>query len=350
MKKILTIVYLLVVLTLLTACSKNIMVTINDTGQETVVETKTGITVSKFLEQQNIVLDAKDETEPLLSSEITEDTTEVIIKRYAKVTVKKGLDTKEVELVGATVQDAIEKSGFEIEDGEELSCNPNDYLTNGMIIKIEREVTITLKVDGDTKDIKTKSVTVEEFLDEQSVTLGEDDEVSEKLDSLLKDKTKIVVKRVEYKEETRTESINYKTIEKTDNSMYNGESKTTQEGLKGEKEVKYKVKYVDGKEADKEKLTETITKEPTDKIIVYGTKEKMLTESEAEAIVRGYWGNAASSESTNVVVSDGLTSSGGKDYYAFRCMWRVDDGGGKFHYSTIDWKYVDAYTGEVISK
>lgn len=348
MKKILTIVCFLVVLLLLTACSNNIVVTINDMGQETAIETKTGITVSEVLEKQSIVLDAKDETEPSLSSKITEDTTEVIIKRYAKVTVKKGIDTEEMELVGATVQDAIDKTGFEVEDGEELNCAPDDYLRDGMIIKIEREITITLKVDGDTKDIKTKSVTVEEFLNEQGVILG-DDEVNEDLDTLLKDKMKIVVNRVTYKEETRTESIDYKTIEKNDDSMYEGESKVTQEGSKGEKEVTYKIKYVDGKESKKEKLNETIKKEPIDKIIVHGTKSKMLTESEAEAIVKGHWGINGSSDNSIVSVSDGLKSSNGKKYYAFRAMWRVDDGGGKFHYSTIDRKYVNAYTGEVLN-
>lgn len=349
MKKILAIVFSLVVLVFLTACSKNIVVTINDTGQETVAETKTGITVSKLLELQNIVLDTKDETEPSLSSEITEDTTEVIIKRYAKVTVKKGIDAKDVELVGATVQDAIEQSGFVVEDGEELNCNPDDYLRNGMIIKIEREVTITLKVDGETKDIKTKSVTVEELLNEQGVTLGNDDEINKNLNSLLKDKMKIVVKRVTYKEETLTESVAYKTIEKSDDSMYKGESKVTQEGSKGKKEVTYKVKYVDGKETDKEKLTETVTKKPIDKIIVYGTKAKKLTESEAEAIIKQHWGIAGSSDNTTIAVSQGLTTSNGKEYYYFIAQWRVDDGGGKWHYSAIDWKYVNAYTGEVVS-
>lgn len=349
MKKILTIVCILVVLMLLTACSNNIVVTVNDMGQETVIETKTGITVSKLLEQQSIVLNAKDETEPSLSSEITEYTTEVIIKRYAKVTVKKGIDTEEVELVGATVQEAIDKTGFEVEDGEELNYDPDDYLRNGMIIKIEREITATLEVDGNTKDIKTKSVTVEELLNEQGVTLGDDDEVNEELDTLLKDKMKIVVNRVTYKEEIRTESIDYKTIEKYDDSMYEGESKVTQEGSKGEKEVTYKIKYVDGKESKKEKLNETIKKEPIDKIIVHGTKSKMLTESEAESIVKGYWGINGSSDNSIISVSDGLKSSNGKKYYAFRAMWRVDDGGGKFHYSTIDRKYVNAYTGEVLN-
>lgn len=350
MKRFISIMALIIsVMLVCCACSKSVTISVIDAGQTQEIQTKTGTTVEKALEDAGVSVATDDEVSPSLDTEITEDTTEITIKRYAKVTVKKGLDSKEIALVGGTVQDAVDKAGFEIKEDEELDHDAKEHLTDGMIIKIQREVTVTLKADGESKDIKTKAATVKEFLDEQGVTLGEDDEVSEKSDALLENDMKITVKRVEYKEETRTESIDYETVEKSDDSMYKGESKTVQEGAKGEKEVTYKVKYVDGEKDSEEKTSEKVTKEPTDKIVSYGTKAKKLTEAEAEAIVRSFWGSAASSESTNIVESDGLKVSGGTEYYAFRLRWRVDDGGGKFHYSTIDFQKVNAYTGEVVS-
>ncbi|MBQ6626721.1 MAG: G5 domain-containing protein [Ruminococcus sp.] len=348
MKKLLTICTIATLL-LLTACSKNVSITIIDNDKSVIVEAKTGITVSELLEQESVILNSKDETEPILSSKITPDSSEIIIKRYAKVTIQKGLETKEVELIGGTVQDAIKASGFKIESGEELNCKLSDLLVNEMTIKIEREVTITLSVDGTTADIKTKSITVKDFLDEQHITLNENDEVNGTNDALLKDNMSIIIKRVTYEKESKTKSVAYKTIEKPDDSMYKGERRIIQEGIKGKKEVTYRIKYIDGKKAKQEKLSEIITEEPVNRIITYGTKEKMLTKNEAEIIVKKHWGITQNTGNTYAVVSDGLKSYGNKNYYAFRCMWRVDEIGGQFHYSTIDFKYVNAYTGEIVS-
>ena len=346
MKRTLCVICVLLLLSvLLTACSKEITVVIKDAGQETTVQTKTDTTVKKMLEQNGISLHDKDEVDPSLDFVITEDTKEITIKRYAKVTVKKGHDAKEVELVGATVKDAVDASGFKLDEGEELDHDEDEYLTDGMVINIVHEINVTLNVDGETREVKTKAVTVKDFLYEQEVTLGADDEISEAPDTPLKDGMEITIKRIEYREVTRTESIDYETIDKDDDSMYKGETKTTQEGSKGEKEVTYRVKYVDGEEESKEKLSEKVTKEPTDEIVVHGTKAKKLTEEEAEKIVREFWNNPDTSKKDMIVTSDGLTTSGDKEYYGFRLRWLVDND----HYSTIDFQYVNAYTGEVVS-
>ncbi len=72
---------------------------------------------------------------------------------------------------------------------------------------------------------------------------------------------KIVVKRVEYKEETKKESIDCESKEEYSDSMNEGESEVTRKGEKGEKEVTYKVKYVDGKEESRaETRAETQTR------------------------------------------------------------------------------------------
>ena len=105
------------------ACAKDITVTINDSGTKTDVEVKTGITVSEAIEKAGIELGEKDETEPPKDETIKDDTTEITIKRYAKVTVVKGKDKKEVELVGGTVEEAVKKAGFTLGETDKLSNN-----------------------------------------------------------------------------------------------------------------------------------------------------------------------------------------------------------------------------------
>ena len=256
----------------LAACSaKVITVSVNDGGTKTPVEIETGKTVADALEAARITLGAKDITEPAADTQITEDITEIVVKRYAKVTVVKDGEEKTVELVGGTVEDALKAAGIVLIDGEEPDTDPKSLLKDGMTIGISKEVKVSVTADGETKEILTKAGNVEALLKEAGITLGVDDEVSEKLDAKLADGMKIIIKRVEYKEETKTETVDYQTKEEYSDSMTEGTSEVTQNGVEGEKTVTYKVKYVDGKEENREKTAEKVTKKPVDKIVTYGT-------------------------------------------------------------------------------
>ena len=257
---------------LLVACNgTEVKLEVNDMGTKTEVTTSTNKTVKQTLETAQINLGEKDETDPALNTKITADTKEILVKRYAKVTVVYGDEKKEVELVGGTVADAVEKAAFKTDDSITPDVPATDYLKDGMTITLSKGMKVELTVDGKTNEVVTKAATVKDFLTEQKVTLKEDDEVSEKLDAAIEDGMKIVVKRVEYKEETKTEEVDYKTEKKYSDSLASGSSEVTQEGVKGEKEVTYKVKYVDGKEDSRESINEKVTKEPVNKIVTYGS-------------------------------------------------------------------------------
>lgn len=272
-----TAVFLLSILMLsLTACGKPVTVNISDTSNPDATaitfEASTSMTVAEVLEAAKITLSEKDEVTPAKDEKITEDTKEIAIKRYAKVNVIKDNETKAVELVGGTVKEAIDKAGFTLAENETADVDMETYLTDGMDINILKKMNVTLTADGKTEEIVTVAKTVEEFLNVQKITLDDDDELSVKLSDAIKDGMKIVVKRVEYKEETRTEKIDYETQMQYSDSLTKGSSEVTREGVEGSKEVTYKVKYVDSKEASKEVISEKITKEPVDKIVTYGTK------------------------------------------------------------------------------
>lgn len=259
----------------LAACGeKEITLNVNDAGVLTEITAQTGQKVSEVLAKAEITLGDKDETEPSADTALTEDVTEITVKRYAKVTVVSGSDKKEVELVGGTVEDAVKKAGFTLGEGASMNADPKTYLTDGMTITISAGVKVSVTVDGKTTEATAAAgTTVKEFLDKQGVSLGKDDVCTEKLDSEVTDGMKITIKRVEYKEETKKETVDYETEETYDSSLASGESQVTQQGVEGEKEVTYKVKYVDGKEASREKASEKVTKKAVNQIIAYGTKE-----------------------------------------------------------------------------
>ena len=254
----------------MTGCGTDVKVKINDTGVTTEADANTDMTVKEILEKAGITLGDKDETEPKVDEKLGE-ATEITVKRYAKVTVKNGKDEKTVELVGGTVEDAVKKAGFKLDDSVACDADKSSYLKNGMTITLTNSIEVSLTADGKTNKYKTIADTVKAFLDEQKITLGKDDEVSPKLEDKITAGMKITVKRVEYKEKKEKESVAFDTEEQQSSSLSAGETQVTQEGVNGEKEVTYKVKYVDGKETSKEKVSEKVTKEPVKKIVTVGT-------------------------------------------------------------------------------
>lgn len=195
--------------------------------------------------------------------------------KTVNVTITDGDAKTEVEIeVGKKVSDALEKAKITLEEGDE--CKPavdTEITADTKEITVTRAegIKVTLTADGKTTEVSTKATTVQELLDEQKITLGKDDEVSEKLDAELTEGMTVVVKRVEYKTETKKETIKFKTEEQYSSSMAEGTSEVTQKGVNGEKEITYKVKYVDGKEESREKVSEKVTKKAVTQITTIGT-------------------------------------------------------------------------------
>ncbi|MDD6488491.1 MAG: G5 domain-containing protein [Clostridia bacterium] len=261
----------------LTACSQSqsVKVEIYDSGTTTEADANTDMTVKDILKSAGITLNDKDETKPKADDKIGEET-KITVNRYAKVTVVKGSEQKTVELVGGKVEDAVQKAGFNLGDGVVCSEDKSAYLKNGMTITLTSSLTSSFKVSltdkGKTSKVETKAETVKAFLEEQKIKLGENDEISPKTDTKISDGLKIKITRVEFKEKTENESVDFTVEEQQDETLNQGETKVIQDGVKGEKTIKYKVKYIDGKESTKEKISEDITKEPVNKIVAVGTK------------------------------------------------------------------------------
>ena len=90
---------------------------------------------------------------------------------------------------------------------------------------------------------------------------------------ILEDLDKLPKKPViETKDEKKEETIKFETIEKNDQSLEKGHTKTVQEGKNGLKELSYKVTFTDGKETHRKLIEEKVIKEPVNKIVLKGTK------------------------------------------------------------------------------
>ena len=232
-----------------------------------------GDTVEQALLDNSIVLKEEDEVTPSRDTVIDSDT-QVEISRSCQVVVMADGKSKTVTCVGGTVEDALKQAGVTVGEEDSLNYDKDKPLFDKMHIRVTRVMKIQVTADGETKEYETSAQTVEAALKKCGVELGEEDRVEPALTEKVKDGMEITVQRVEVKEEVKTEEVPYETQYKDTDSLYEGETQVETAGVAGEKEVTYKVTYVDGKEESREQTSEEVTKEPVTEVVLRGTAVK----------------------------------------------------------------------------
>ena len=150
----------------------------------------------------------------------------------------------------------------------------SDILEENHIILLADEV-VEPSLDSNidvTKTIKISKVTEEKTVVAEEVSSVSKEEILGKYVTVTE---KIIVEQIEIPYETITKDISASGTETRD--------KVLQEGENGLKEIKYKVKYQDDVEVERTQISETIIKEPVDKIIQISTKVSSRSGSRAGA-------------------------------------------------------------------
>lgn len=272
MKRKTTLVTVMILLMSLCACGKA-TIQINDNGIDTEVEVSVPRTVEKILTDADIVLNDGDEVDPALDTKISE-AQKIVISRKHTVQLTADGETKEVTMVGGTIKDLLEQEGITLGEKQHINYDLDEYLADGMDIKLFYLFNITVQCDGENYSKETEKETVGDVLAELEITLGENDRVTPAITETVKDGMEIVVNRVIFDTLVETEEIGYETLYEDDSSLPKGQEQVGQKGENGEKEVTYQITYVDGTEESREVTTETVTKEPVNKVILVGTKEE----------------------------------------------------------------------------
>lgn len=278
MKRLIMLGTAMILLTGLCACGKA-TIHINDNGIETEIEVSVPKTVDKILENAEIKLYEGDEVNPAPDTKISE-AQEIVISRKHTVNLTADGITKEVVMVGGTVSDLLDHEGITLAEKQHVNYDMDEYLKDGMNIKIFYLFHIEVQCDGQTYTRETEKETVGDVLEELTITLGENDRVTPAITEAVTEGMQIVVNRVTFDTMTETNEIEFDTTYEDDSSLTRGLEQVSREGENGQKEVTYTVTYVDGVEESREVTNETVTKEPVNKIISVGTKEEAPPVSE----------------------------------------------------------------------
>lgn len=151
---------------------------------------------------------------------------------------------------------------------------PAPNLGLGSIIKVYRATPVEVTDWGKKKTYRTWQKTVETFLTEQHMELGDNDRIQPSLASplTLADRTvTLTITRVAVTEVKAKEVIEFKKIEREDPTLLRGQTKV-EKGENGERLRTYRVTREDGVEVKRELLKNEVTKPAKDEVKTIGTK------------------------------------------------------------------------------
>lgn len=171
------------------------------------------------------------------------------------------------------VNDAFNEIGLNVSANDKVNYALTDEIKDGMVITIKSAMSVTLNVDGKSTKYAIYQGTVKDLISLAQITLGDDDYTVPAMNEKLQANMSVTVYRVETKLQTVKEQTNYRTVAENDDSMTKGTQVVASKGVKGEDEVTYEVKYVNGKEESKTELIRKTVSKPVDEVVKIGTKK-----------------------------------------------------------------------------
>ena len=259
---------------------------------------------------------------------------EITIKRLKTIKVYSDSKAKNYNVYSEKVGEALDEAGVKIKKGYRADCSLDAKVKDGMTVKIKKTFKVSVKADGKTQKYTVIGGTVADLIKLSGVKLGKDDYTKPALSKKLKKNMKVKVYRVVYKNETKTKKIKYKTKKVKEKKWLETKKKVIKKGENGKKEVTYKVKYVNGEEADRDKVEEVVVKKAVKKVVKVGTKKSAVKPNGVESANGFTLGQKISGRYTHYCAcatcngnSNGVTTSGKrirngmKNPYYIACNW-----------------------------
>ncbi len=173
-----------------------------------------------------------------------------------------------------TLGNTLRDRGFGTSENIDSDIPLEENVFDGMQVVINRAFPVKVVADGEETTLYTMGSTVSDLLDEAGVEVGDEDDVNRTLTSDVSDEATITVDRVEYIERTAKEEIPFETQTETSADIFEGEKEVVTAGVKGEKELVYKDKFVNGELESSELVSETTVKEPVKEVVKIGAKKR----------------------------------------------------------------------------
>jgi uncharacterized protein YabE (DUF348 family) len=158
----------------------------------------------------------------------------------------------------------------------ELSVSRSASISReGMALEVVTPKTLTLRIAGANPVRRTlTALTVSDALSEAGVEVGRHDLAQPALDAQLEDGDRIVFTDIRReRKHVKAETVDFRTIERGDDSMYEGETSVVRSGRDGKRSVTYVLVFRNGKLADRRVAHQKVLTKPVAAIVRVGTRE-----------------------------------------------------------------------------
>lgn len=174
-----------------------------------------------------------------------------------------------------TVAEFLEEQKITVRENDIILPPKGAKIFSKTRIIISRAKNVSINSDGKIIKSDIYGKTVAEALWENKINLGEDDFTVPALNYPVQNKEKIEVVRVDIGEEIVKKDIPFKIKENEDDKLSWRMKKITQKGEKGINEITYKVVSHNGKEISRKIISQNQTKDPVTEIVTQGTYMKL---------------------------------------------------------------------------
>jgi len=158
---------------------------------------------------------------------------------------------------------------------DQVQTFPDPSLGIGSKIIITRATVIYVTDAKKLTVYHTWKRTIRDLLKEKNIELLGQDSSDPSLDTWIRYNMSLTITRVAEVDLTQTEPIDFQIIKKNTVDLEKGQTSVQTQGVKGEKEVIYTIKRIDGEEASRTVKDTTITKQPVAEVLLIGIGPKL---------------------------------------------------------------------------
>lgn len=172
-----------------------------------------------------------------------------------------------------TVGDVLAEAGIVLREGDEVTPGLESPLERDAHIAIVRADVVTVRVDGDERQVAIARGTVRDALARAGVVMGALDRVVPGRDTPLEDGMSIEVIRVVQEVVEEREPIPFRTIRWEEPQLPRGAQRVVREGREGTLVKRVRYTYENGQLVHRQELGHEVVEEPVNRIIGIGTRE-----------------------------------------------------------------------------
>ncbi|PLT32660.1 hypothetical protein CUU64_17835 [Bacillus sp. V5-8f] len=245
-------------------------VELNLDGQKQVVRTHAA-TIDDIFKELKIRVKSEDYLYPSGNSKVKDDL-KVVWEPSHKMWITENGTEKQVASTVDTVEELLKEQRLNLTGYDKVTPSLDTKLHSKIKISIERAFPLKLVVGGNHRQVWSTSTTVADFLRQQGVKLNKLDRVEPGLGEDVKAGIAINVIRVEKVTDVVEEPVEFEVITKKDSSLVKGKEKLISAGKNGLVSRQYTVVKENGKEINRQLLSETMIERKEDKVVAIGTK------------------------------------------------------------------------------